>query len=455
MFSLRHVCRAGLICAALAAAFAPAARAAIEPSTSTVTAITVSGNRVREDVIRGQLAFREGDELTDAALEKSRQNLYSLGLFKSLDIRCEPDAARPGVRVDIAVKDGWFLFPWPMFGSRGGENYAGGMLMEQNVFRRAERVMFFGNYQQSAQMSVCTVMSGKNSLVLMANRRSHTEYLYADHAYNTFGKDSDDPSTYGVVADSYERTSDEVRLILNRKLWEDVTLGLGANVSDTHYRNALVSLPDGGGETRSLTAQLTFGKPEYQAGRDLAFNFGRIAGLGMADMAENLKKRVPGKTEYTVVAGFEKGYAAIGSEADFCKITGGITRTSTFPGRSRLQAALKGGQGIYLPSGELFTTGRREGLKGQYAREFRGDRYALASASFRYPFMINHAGQLHGEIFAEAARCWFEGGEGEKRGAGCNLTWTFWRFPLPLGMGYTYSFDDRDWQGTFAVGGMF
>ena len=42
-----------------------------------------------------------------------------------------------------------------------------------------------------------------------------------------------------------------------------------------------------------------------------------------------------------------------------------------------------------------------------------------------------------------------------KQGVGVSLAYRFSRFPLPLGMSYTYCLDDEDGQISFALGGMF
>jgi len=42
-----------------------------------------------------------------------------------------------------------------------------------------------------------------------------------------------------------------------------------------------------------------------------------------------------------------------------------------------------------------------------------------------------------------------------KQGVCFNVVYRFWRFPLPMGGGLTYSLDDDNWQVSFAIGGMF
>ena len=90
--------------------------------------IEIKGNRVRESVIRKELTFTEGDRISEAAIEKSKENLYKLGLFKTLEIEQVWDETLDGVKVTVNANDGWYLLPWPMFGSYGGDLFASCLL---------------------------------------------------------------------------------------------------------------------------------------------------------------------------------------------------------------------------------------------------------------------------------------------------------------------------------------
>lgn len=175
----------------------------------------------------------------------------------------------------------------------------------------------------------------------------------------------------------------------------------------------------------------------------------------MADVKENFKPLRKKTISYGFQSSLETAGKAFGSDADFSKISIAGSRTVNYTDRSRLTFSLKSGYGFNVPSSQLFVTDRNAGLQGVYAREYRGDRIVTANASFRRPFLVNKLGQLRGEIFGEYADCFFDGKDGKKEGAGCNLAFQFWRFPLPLGLGYTYSFDDKDWQASMSFGGMF
>ncbi len=178
--------------------------------------------------------------------------------------------------------------------------------------------------------------------------------------------------------------------------------------------------------------------------------------MGMADFQENFRPLPCAVSEWGMQASVEPAFKALGSEHDYVKTTLSAGRETKFCNYSRLLLSARLGAGSTLPFGQLFASGRRDGMMGVYAREFRGDNIGIVQADYRYPFVRNHTGTLNADFFAEAAAL-----DGQvnnnygKQGAGCNLSWQFWRFPLPIGIGYTYCVDDHNWQTSFAIGGMF
>lgn len=429
----------------------------IQPaSAEVISKIIITGNRVNESVIRSRLAFKEGDTLNEAAIEKSKTTLYSLGLFKSLNITKASDSAAGETTVIVDARDGWFILPWPMFGSRGGSRYAGGMVIEQNYFKSAERVFLFGNYSDNASLNMVSVMLPELTFGAILDKRSLTEYLYADGAYNSSvlsENDIEKIEQYGIVTDSHEKEVDYLRFNLGKPVTNDLNLALSVLTGTVKYSNAAQLLQKDTGRVNALQLQASFGKPESRM--DMLTGFGRIFGLGMADLKDNLKPLTASKTNYGLIASIENSNKGFGSDFEYNKAAFSVNRSTIFRNRSQFSLLCKAGFGSGLPASQLFATDRREGLKGTYAREFRGDAITIANTSYKHSFSRNSTGQLNGEIYAEFAAAHLNDARKEKQGAGVNLTYQFWRFPLPLGFGYTYSFDDEDWQATVGIGGMF
>jgi outer membrane protein assembly factor BamA len=420
-----------------------------------VTSITITDNRVQESIVRKKLAFKIGDALDDAKLAQSRANLFSLGLFKTLDIQQNPDG-HGGVAVTVKAKDGWFILPWVMAGSRGGERYTGAMLMEQNYFSHAEKLMYFGMYQDSISFDSFAAMFPDFGVSASFDRRNYTEYRYTNGSYNSsvlVGRELDKLQDFGAISDSYNRNTGATKVTFNLPLSRDVRASAGINANTAQYSPITGSAPINEGSSNAL--QLGFACGRSDGGRDFSGSFARIFGMGMADLQENFKPLPCAKSEWGFQANVEGSSKDAGSDNCYAKESIVLSRETKYCGYSRLLLSARFGAGSDAPFSQLFATNRSCGMLGVYAREFRGDTFALVSANYRYPLARNRTGTLNADFFGEAAALTWQSSGFGKQGAGCNITWQFWRFPLPIGIGYTYCLDDQNWQTSFAIGGMF
>ena len=177
--------------------------------------------------------------------------------------------------------------------------------------------------------------------------------------------------------------------------------------------------------------------------------------MGMAGVEESLKPLPNPETTWGVLVTVERGDELVGSDVNFTKVSGLLKHTTLFRNRSYFEASMSGGVGYDLPESRRFVTNRLNGLKGFYAREYRGESIAVATAEYSHPLFRNRVGGLIGRTYLDLAVCWQDDKQFERQGVGLEVAYKFWRFPLPLGMGVTYSFDDRNLQYTLAMGGMF
>jgi len=420
-----------------------------------VSSITVTDNRVHESIVRNKLAFKAGDMLDDEKLALSRGNLYAMGLFKTLEIQQNPDG-QGSVAVTVKAKDGWFALPWIMAGSRGGERYTGVMLMEQNLFRGAERLAYFGMFQNSDSLNGFSLMFPDFALNASIGQRDYTDYRYQNGEYTSgilVGRELSKLQDFGAISDSYNLDSQSTRLSVNLPVERGLRVSAGVNLSRADYSPITGSAPGDSGAFNALQAGINYGRND--SARDLSGAFGRIFGMGMADLEENFKPLSCSKAEWGFSASIESALKELESEHDYVKTVVSATRETKFCDYSRLLFCARVGLGSTLPFSQLFATNRAAGMMGVYAREFRGDDIGVASADYRYPLVRNRRGVLNADIFTEAAVVTAGAANYGKQGAGCNLSWQFWRFPLPLGIGYTYCIDDQNWQASFSIGGMF
>ena len=449
--------------AALAVAFSLYAAEETTPQfRGVVRRIDIAVKRVAPSVVREELVFQEGDELTAEKMDESRKNLHRLGLLKSLEMDAKWDQALNGYRVTVAADDGWFLLPMPMFGSRGGESFAALMLMERNYFRRAEGIMLFGSRSQGRDSAMASYSLPHLNILGGVFRSKVDEYQYADGGYNSKQFEDDlereDPGDFGTYTNHYVKETSKEYFMLGGRASSWLRVSGGLAFSSVTYRDAEVSDPGDAGDMNAWVLSLDLGKegrgdPATQGG--FVGAFGRMFGLGMAGVKDSLSPLPKSETVRSLHLSLEKGETWLGSDAAYAKIMLTAGQATLFRDRSMLTLSLKDGWGDDLPPSQQWSTGQRGILTGVYAREYRGDSIAAASAVFTQPFFRNAIGTLNTEVFGDYAACRADGEQREKEGVGFNLVYRFWRVPLPFGGGATYSFDDRNWQISFAVGGMF
>jgi len=444
--------------------FAPCVRAETNAPLrpGTVREIAVVARRVDPDVIRRELAFREGDELTEEKVEESRKNLHQLGLLKTLDVEATWDDALGGYKVTVKADDGWFFLPMPMAGSRGGESFAGLMLMERNFFRQSEGLMLFGSYSEGRTSAMGSLFLPHVFLMGGLEQSLLDEYEYADGGYNSKQFDSDWESEaaedFGAITNRYKRDINKVYIFGGGRIvpWLRATMGL--SLSQVEYNEVESSDPGDTGDLNAWSLSLNLGKEgRGDAGSQGGFfgSFGRIFGLGMAGVKDSLRPLPKSETTRALLGSVERGEEWLGSDFEYTKLMLNASQVTLFRNRSMLSLSVKSGWGNDLPASQRLSTSQRGLLAGVYAREYRGDGIAAGSAVFTRPFFRSMIGVLNAEVFGDYAVCWAEGGEWKKEGIGFNVAYRFWRFPLPLGSGITYSFDDDNWQYSWAVGGMF
>lgn len=99
--------------------------------------IAFEGNRTtRPEVMRREVVVRVGDAADPQRLERSRQGILDLGLFRRAGVRTEP-MPDGGVRVVFTVKEKYYILPIPRIeGNSDREFGLGGQLRWNNFFGR-------------------------------------------------------------------------------------------------------------------------------------------------------------------------------------------------------------------------------------------------------------------------------------------------------------------------------
>ncbi len=428
--------------------------------TGVVRRIVIETTRVRESVVRRELTFAEGDQLTEEAIRQSRRNLYRLNLFKTLDIDLVEDPETGMTDVEITGEDGWFILPWPMAGSRGGTRYAMLTLMQFNYFRRAEGIALMGMMRDDEMSGLFAFTSPDFSIMIGSFTASRREFAYRDGGFSVKdfegAADGEKAADFGEVTNDYERETRHDNLRLSFPAGPQLRLSVGGSLVDVKYEDATQPERMDDERSRILSLSAQYGERDDAAPSEAMIGmFGRIFGLGMAAVEDEMQGTRATRTRWAGRVSLDYAPEWLGSHQEYVKLGGRVDRQTRFRDRSRLSFFAQCAWASAAPPGQLPATNREYGLRGVYAREYRGDTLVSGGISYQRPLWVTRIGSLSASGFGEYAIAWFDGGHGAKEGVGLSLAYRFWRFPFPLGVGYTYSLDDQNWQYSFAMGGMF
>lgn len=111
----------------------PAVAGAAPPEGSRIRSIAFEGNETtRAKVMLRELVVAVGDRADPQRIERSRQAIEDLGLFRSVTVREEP--VRDGVRLVFVVRERWYVLPVPRLSYDSDRKLSyGGQLTWNNV----------------------------------------------------------------------------------------------------------------------------------------------------------------------------------------------------------------------------------------------------------------------------------------------------------------------------------
>ncbi|MFI5363262.1 MAG: hypothetical protein ACHQ49_14945 [Elusimicrobiota bacterium] len=458
-----------------AAAPAPAVEAALEGRL--ISKVVVTDNRTALSVLSPRIALKEGRPFHQSDVERTRRGLYAMRLFKRVEIESKLDA-NGGVDVAIVAQDGWYVLPLPFVFSGGGGSGASLMVMERNYFGRAESI-YAGESFNSAGSS--TRLGGgylRWSGGASYGHYSYTQYGYSNGSFNTenfleSSRNLNNPSQYGAVVSSFNRSVQSGSASVQYALTSHWRAGLGFTESLVSYSQQNGFAPNDAGhqnwvEGRLGWSALVLGErgdfglsalptPWNNGGAAMTDMVGSIFGLGLADVGERIRPLSATRLRLGGEATVDAAGAATGSDFDFTKLTARGSAALEFPQRHTLSLQVTGSEGFELPFSQGIPTNGALGMRGTYIREFFGAEGVGASLGGSYLLHQSKRGVLSADAFVESATVASGpfGGGGTQNGVGGGFHYTFWRFPLPIGLGYTYSLTDRDGQVSFAAGGRF
>ena len=267
---------------------APAVDASAEPVEETaappatlwpvISGIDFRGNDVtRPETLLREMVIKVGDAADPVAIERSRQGIQDLGLFRSVQVESTP--AAPGVQLTFVVQEKWYFIPIPRFDANSeGESAYGASLRWYNVGGRNHtlRANYIKRDHELADRGESTNYSGSYSM----------PFLF-DSPY-TLGFGISQSETPFTTLGGYVRTHSSVAMNLQRSFSDGpASTGWTGGVSLDLSRETIDGPPGAPEPAGHATAPgLTVG---YRDMRDLIYsNEGVVFSAELSGASESL-----------------------------------------------------------------------------------------------------------------------------------------------------------------------
>jgi outer membrane protein assembly factor BamA len=340
-----------------------------------ITDIDFEGNeRTQRQVLLREVQLQPGEAYDAERVERSRQQIQNLGLFRSVEARVEPTAG--GVRVVFSMREKWFWQLYPRLSANAdGQNSLGLEASLSNLWGLNHSLRLIGRSRDTRDEDRGRDLSIRGSYLapyLLGERDS----LRISAAHNTIPYE---------LPEVYEETVDEIELLASRTFGlvqrpsQGWSLGIG-----TIWRRQQVSDQSVARSFGNSLGWVT--EAGYRNGRDLIFS---EDGTGLTIRHEIADRALASDYSYSILrASWEQSWL-FGTRA-----------------HQQFSYGLSLGVGNHaLDHRALFALGGSEGLKGFERRAFEGNSFYLAHAEILRPLYWD---SLRGVIGVELGNAGWE-----------------------------------------------
>ena len=323
----------------------------------TISEIRFEGNDTTQPAtMRREMLVNEGDEVDDDLIERSRQAILDLGLFRSVEVRQE--TVWDGIKLIVTVKEKWYLLPYPRVSANSdGQNSVGAEIRWNNLWGMNHSLRVIGRSRDAKEED-----RGRE----LGFRMNYNAPFLFESDYSTnlaFGH-----ATIPVRGtQEYEDVLDDAQVLISHPIWveEDTPasrgwmLGGGLMWSRRGTQGEFAPPPDG-------TAYALIGQLDYRDVHDHVYS----------------------ETGETFSIRYEMADRHLGSDYSYSRVTSkarnsiplGTTPHQTFEFGAEIGFANNGAN-----DHPDFALGGQKGLRGFEKDAFKGDFYYLATVQYVRP----------------------------------------------------------------------
>jgi hypothetical protein len=344
--------------------------APVPASVPVIREIAFEGNDVTKPrVMQRELLIQVGDPVDSPRIERSRQAIEDLALFRRVDVRQE--AVDGGVRVVFAVHEKWYLLPVPRFGYDSDKRLSYGGQVAWNNFRGLNETLRLnwvrGDAAQSGRGQE-QILSAAYNAPFVADSR-WTMDLSGSHRVSPV----ESPTVYN-------ETFDAAQLLFSR--------GLSVGPASQGWQA-------GGG---------IFWQNEDRSGEGAPPPYGHAtAGVGILSYRD-LRYQVYSEQGMVWFARGELAGRHLASDYGYEQLTSGIRRYYAIGTDPYQSLNLLADVGMHLdgpPGVDTFSLGGRSGLRAYPPNQEQGNAYYRVAAEYLHPIYWN---SLRGLAVFEAGK---------------------------------------------------
>lgn len=411
----------------------------------TVGTVTADTTRMSPHTLTEHFRLKPGDAFSPSAYEKAQDDLHKLRVFKKLDFTATPNGEQ--IDIHISAQDGYYIFPIAFF-TGGSKNAAGGSVHAGNLFKHGEQTFLFGGGSKDGFTTRVGLQWGNHFLTKVYTQLHFDQNFYAGNWQNVYGvfSTTDDDEHQDQLLRTVRGRQDILALLYNYRFSRTGRVFVAPEYNRVTYaHNQLDS-----GNHHNVRAGIRF-TDDIRAG----MNMGALSGYGLTDKQKTLQDLPHARQGYSVSLSYENGGHWTDSDYNISKASLESAWLLELPQRHLLTLQLKAQNAFEGAFTDQVTSLDVLTGAGKYDRQRRGKRAAGAGVSFTYYLLRNQTGLLSLAPFYELSYTDVGPNYRPHSGAGANLFYRLWRFPLPIGLNYTHNLQDGSHQVGFVVGGMF
>ncbi len=411
----------------------------------TVGTVTATTTRMTPGTLTDRFLLKPGDTFSPEQYEKAQDDLHKLRVFKKLDF--SQTTRNNQVDIHIDAQDGYYIFPMAFF--TGGSKSAGGASVAAgNLFKQGEQTFLFGGGSKDGFTARAGLQLGHHFVTAAYTQLHFNQNFYTHEWQNVYSvfSTTDDKDHKDALLYTLRGRQDKISLFYSYRFSRTGRVVIAPKYNRVIYAGRQLD----SGNHHSVTLGLNWAD-DLRPG----MNMGALSGYGLTDKQKSLQDLPRARTGYTFSAAYESGGNWSGSDYAISKASVEGAWLLELPARHVLMVQAKAQEAFEGHFTDEVTSLDVLSDAGKYDRQLRGKRAAGVGISFAYYLLRNQTGLLSLAPFYELSYTDVGTRYRPHSGAGANLFYRLWRFPLPFGLNYTHNLQDGSHQIGFVVGGAF